>query len=67
MKTDINELIYKAYNALTVSAINGYDQWEDELDDIVFDLMSFNEDFEGLSEEEVRMAVTGALAKYENE
>ena len=65
--TDINEMIQKVTDALHVSAINGYDQWEDDVDDIVFDLMSFNEDFEDVDEDELRLAVIGAVTKYQDD
>ena len=62
--SDINKLTEQVYDALTQSEVDGYDQWDDEVSDVVFDLLTFNKDFSDVPEDDLRRAVVGAMIKH---
>ena len=63
----IVQLINKVYWALKQAESNGYSQWDNDVDQIVMDLMTYSSEFEELDEEDVKEAVIGALEKYKEE
>lgn len=62
---DMNELIEEAYEALCNAEANEYPQWDKDIDEIVVDMMDYHSEFEDLNQGDVRLAVIGALAKYD--